>query len=311
MARPSDRKPEIDFHDLLKKPEKLFGFSYLYFLGAFVVIGILYAWNLTTIGKNAVGPQALRDSLATDVALARPVALPPVDVMKAGVSTDDAVARGREIFRANCVSCHGENGLGDGPTAVTLNPKPRNFHALTGWKNGSKVSQIYKTLQEGIAGSGMASYNYMPPVDRFALAHFVRQFATGQPTDAPADLQQLEATYHLSTGVNTPGHIPIRKAERLIVAEHAGEVEEVTALVDRFRSDQEAGAAVLRSVLADGERAATACVLHAPPSENAEFFSSRVSSDPNLFGLRPSVTELSEEQWKQLYAYVSSLRKPS
>src|SRR5512140_2042541 len=118
MTSPSDRKPEIDFHDLIRKPEKLFGYSYLYFLGAFVVIGVLYAWDLSTIGKNAVEPTAHPDSVAMDIPLVRPVALPPVDVAKAAIGTDEALARGRELFRANCVSCHGDNGQGDGPTAA-------------------------------------------------------------------------------------------------------------------------------------------------------------------------------------------------
>ncbi len=307
----STRKPEIDFHDLLRKPEKLFGYIYAYVLVAVVLIGVLYVWNISTIGKNAVDPKMVPDSLAADIPLVRPVTLPPVDVTQASVPTDAAIARGRELFRANCVSCHGDNGLGDGPTAATLTPKPRNFHVLQGWKNGSKVSQIYRTLQEGIPGSGMASYNYMPPGDRFALAHFIRQFATGQPADEPADLQLLESTYHLSKGVNTPGQIPIRKAGRLVVQEHAPEVLEAASLAGKMATDTSAAAALLQSVLEDGRRAATTLVLHAPAGEDAGMFASRVSADPSLFGLRPRVTGLTEAQWKVLYAYIHSMRTSS
>jgi len=46
---------------------------------------------------------------------------------------------------------------------LSLTVKPRNFHSLGGWTNGSKVSEIYKTLQEGIVRNGMAAYNYLPP----------------------------------------------------------------------------------------------------------------------------------------------------
>jgi high-affinity iron transporter len=36
-------------------------------------------------------------------------------------------ARGRTVFAENCVSCHGETGRGDGPSAATLERKPADF----------------------------------------------------------------------------------------------------------------------------------------------------------------------------------------
>lgn len=34
---------------------------------------------------------------------------------------------GNAAYQANCASCHGPTGAGDGPVAVALDPKPRNF----------------------------------------------------------------------------------------------------------------------------------------------------------------------------------------
>jgi len=34
---------------------------------------------------------------------------------------------GRAIYAAQCLSCHGPSGRGDGPAAKDLNPKPRNL----------------------------------------------------------------------------------------------------------------------------------------------------------------------------------------
>ena len=38
-----------------------------------------------------------------------------------------SVAAGSAVYSAQCVSCHGPAGHGDGPAAKDLNPKPRNL----------------------------------------------------------------------------------------------------------------------------------------------------------------------------------------
>lgn len=34
---------------------------------------------------------------------------------------------GKVVYQTYCQTCHGSEGMGDGPTAQTLDPKPRNF----------------------------------------------------------------------------------------------------------------------------------------------------------------------------------------
>jgi len=36
-------------------------------------------------------------------------------------------AAGKALFEANCASCHGVGGKGDGPVGAALNPPPRDF----------------------------------------------------------------------------------------------------------------------------------------------------------------------------------------
>ena len=44
----------------------------------------------------------------------------------AAATAGDAAA-GKAPFVANCASCHGEGGKGDGPVGAALNPAPRDF----------------------------------------------------------------------------------------------------------------------------------------------------------------------------------------
>lgn len=42
-------------------------------------------------------------------------------------STPDNLAKGKDLFNANCAPCHGTDGTGNGPAAGSLNPKPADF----------------------------------------------------------------------------------------------------------------------------------------------------------------------------------------
>ena len=278
-----DIKAEIDFKDLLRKPHKLFGYSYIYFVLLVGALGYLYITNLTVIGKNSVMPVVLGDSssFVKDIPFQSAQILPPVDVMKISAATPELLEKGKELFRANCSSCHGESGEGNGPTAVTLNPKPRNFLSLQGWTNGSKMSQIYKTLQEGIVRNGMASYNYLSPADRFAIIHYVRSFSPGQPVDSPPDLMALETTYQLSKGSDIPGQIPIKKAAELVAAETGPSVAMVRELAGKqYDRTGAGGEALFERLSADKEKVLTAFVLHGTSISTVEHFVRSVTSDP-------------------------------
>ena len=301
---------ETDFREMIRTPQKLFGYGFFYFLGTIALLGMLYVWNLGAIGKNSIAPLVPRDSSAfvRDIPLKSPSVLPPIDVAVASVPTEESVARGRELFRTSCASCHGDNGLGDGPAGSLLTPKPRNFTSLQGWTNGSKISQIYRTLQEGIVRNGMAAYDYVPPADRFALVHFVRSLAPGQPLDAPEELQLLEATYQLSKGTSTPGQIPVAKATRLVLAEREGRVRAVRETARRAAEEKDnPGALLLKQVTDDPVRVLSA--FGGKDGVLPEFgqFVAMVSRSPHSVGFTPSVVGLSRSEWQLVYAYLSEL----
>ena len=62
-----------------------------------------------------------------------PPTLEPVPAEYAGKTSPlgaDASAAGAEVFKANCETCHGPQGHGDGPSGVALDPAPKNLAEL-------------------------------------------------------------------------------------------------------------------------------------------------------------------------------------
>jgi mono/diheme cytochrome c family protein len=303
-------KDEMDWKDLRRVPATLFGYSYLYVLGVLVFLGAMYASNITVIGKNSVAPLVLADSSAfvKDIPLQSPRTIPPVDVMASSQPTPEALSRGRDLFKANCTSCHGDNGQGDGAAGRTLNPRPRNFNTLQGWVSGAKVVQIYTTLQEGITRSGMPSFSYLPPADRFALIHVVRSLMPGPPKDTPDELRALDATYQLAKGVQVEGQIPVARAIRIVIADEGPSITAVRkACADAVQST-DPGAALVVGNSYDVRRAMTTLPVLARRTEVGEFVRA-VSGAPLAMGMDPRVTRLSTAEWTALYEYVREALK--
>jgi mono/diheme cytochrome c family protein len=138
--------------------------------------------------------------------------IPPVDPATVMTPRPALLARGKDIYRQNCMSCHGEAGAGDGPAASTLTPKPRNFTGRSGWTNGFRIADVWKTLASGVAGTGMAAFDYLVPADRMAVLHYVRSLGDfDHGADDPAALANLAAQFR-SAGGRVPNHIPVSAA---------------------------------------------------------------------------------------------------
>jgi len=63
------------------------------------------------------------------------------------------------MFTTRCTPCHGATGRGDGPGAVALTPKPRNYTDTT-WQKSVTDEQIKKTILYG--GAAVAKSPAMP-----------------------------------------------------------------------------------------------------------------------------------------------------
>lgn len=86
-------------------------------------------------------------------------------------------ARGASLFAANCASCHGPEGRGDGPAGLSLKPRPANFHDAERMDHATPL-RLYHALRFGIEDTGMPSFVALSEDDLWALAHFVRTMAS-------------------------------------------------------------------------------------------------------------------------------------
>ncbi|MFI5314700.1 MAG: c-type cytochrome [Myxococcota bacterium] len=86
-------------------------------------------------------------------------------------------AKGAQLFTTYCVTCHGPQGLGDGPVGKTLNPPPRNFQEGK-FKYGDSPRDHFNVITNGAASKGgsplMAPWGaVIPEADRWALVKHV------------------------------------------------------------------------------------------------------------------------------------------
>ncbi|MBC3871870.1 FTR1 family protein [Undibacterium oligocarboniphilum] len=78
---------------------------------------------------------------------------------------------GAQLFQAQCVSCHGSLGRGDGPLAASLNPPPI---ALTGHDRAKERSlfSLHQIITQGVKGTSMPAFAQLTDNERWALAFF-------------------------------------------------------------------------------------------------------------------------------------------
>jgi mono/diheme cytochrome c family protein len=89
--------------------------------------------------------------------------------MKAGLPNGlkGDLKRGGAFYVANCATCHGARGDGDGPRAYFINPKPRNFVDATSRARFNRVS-LYAAVSEGRLGSEMPAWKQVATPQQMA-----------------------------------------------------------------------------------------------------------------------------------------------
>ncbi|WP_157596206.1 c-type cytochrome [Plesiocystis pacifica] len=93
----------------------------------------------------------------------------------------ETLEQGRDLYRRYCVSCHGEDGSGQGPAARNLRFPPRDFRKaeFTFAPEGALPSHeaLVDRIRSGVPERGMPPWVGMKDEDLSALADYIKTFS--------------------------------------------------------------------------------------------------------------------------------------
>src|SRR5438874_9949429 len=122
--------------------------------------------------------------------------------LAAGPVGSDEHGNPRGLYREHCAHCHGISGDGTGPTAVFLNPYPRDYRKGQFKFKSTPVGQkpthadLKKIVFDGIPGTAMPSFKLLPDLEVEALVEYVKYLSIR----GEVERELLRATADLDVG---------------------------------------------------------------------------------------------------------------
>ncbi|HYM25790.1 MAG TPA: c-type cytochrome, partial [Vicinamibacterales bacterium] len=121
--------------------------------------------------------------------------------------------RGKAVYEAHCVECHGESGRGDGPAAALLHPRPRDFtsgkYKIRSTDAGSVPSDhdLIRSIAQGLYGTSMPAWDrVLPDEDIRDVAAYLKtlspQFAGAPPNAIDANANTPSSPDSIARGTN-------------------------------------------------------------------------------------------------------------
>ncbi len=288
---------------------------YVYFMSVLLALGMLYVHRENMVNRNSIPPDIQIDSIYNaPIKEAPPVQPAPqkISISNLLTLTKAQLSQGEKLFKMDCAPCHGVDGKGDGPAAASLNPKPRDYSVTTGWVNGRLLSDMYKTVSEGIPNSAMVSFaGALSANDRLAVIDYIRANFGDFPKDTPEQLEAMNKKYHLEEvgeKSTAPAQIPLGEAMMQIEEEgilRAKVVDYALSYISSHPSDR--GSVIFTQVAADRKRALAMLAGSGFWSKNESDFVTMVSMDAVQNGFDPRVAQLNTGDWQTLYSYLKGI----
>ncbi len=103
-----------------------------------------------------------------------------VEVPVAQLSSDEARARGRALFKAKCALCHGDRADGNGVRSKGLSGKPANFGS-SDWRSNTSAIAVFEVVSEGKRGTSMPAWPTLSNGQKWDVIAYVLSVAEDGP----------------------------------------------------------------------------------------------------------------------------------
>jgi mono/diheme cytochrome c family protein len=107
----------------------------------------------------------------------------------AGPVRSDQFGRETGLYRRHCGHCHGTTGDGQGPTAMVLNPYPRDYRQgkfkFKSTERAAKPTEydLEMVVRHGVPGTAMPSFDLLPDAQINALVEYVKYLSMRGQTE--------------------------------------------------------------------------------------------------------------------------------
>ena len=114
-----------------------------------------------------------------------------------------SLTQGKQIFAANCASCHGAKGDGQGVSAQALASKPLNFLDPARMASMSPLS-VFTSVKLGVQNTPMPSFSSLTEDELWAVSFYVLSLRPRMELPAAAKLDRTAADLWLEATATLP-----------------------------------------------------------------------------------------------------------